>query len=241
MESSPEEAFRSQSGILRAAAVGHVLAAAVPAHACASCPSSAQSGRARMSAAHCIIDRCSTQAQVLGATGRCIGLSPGASCTIRKHSVCSHRPPRSAPPHARPDRAEHMQREQRKCALNPSERHHRHGMQPRDGAPTTFCQPPCCSCWLRARCSHASTCASCPLRSTARGCARGPAPTHCIARRRLRHDRAGQGIHRQRPCAPMLHATSVGAPARHLQHETCASPRRAHVRAASALKIGVRM
>ena len=112
---------------------------------CASCPSSAQSGRARWSAAHCIIDRCSTQAQVRGATGRCIGLSPGASCTIRKHSVCSHQPPRSAPPHARPDRAEHMQRNQRKWALNPSERHHRHEMQPRDGTPTTFCQPPCCS------------------------------------------------------------------------------------------------
>ena len=54
-------------------------------------PPSARSMVSRCSAALCMLGRCSTPSQVLGEVGR---------CTIRKHSACSHRPPRTDPPHA---------------------------------------------------------------------------------------------------------------------------------------------
>ena len=62
-----------------------------------------------------------------------------------KHSGCSHRLPRSAPHMLPPTPAEHMQCELRKSALNSSERHFRHAIQPREHLRTTCCQPPCCS------------------------------------------------------------------------------------------------
>ena len=45
-------------------------------------PPSARSRVSRCSAALCMLGRCSTPSQVLGAIGRCIGLGAGASCTI---------------------------------------------------------------------------------------------------------------------------------------------------------------
>ena len=108
-------------------------------------PPSARSKVSRCSAALCMLGRCSTPSQVLGAVGRCIRLGAGASCTIRKHSACSHRPPRTALHMHPPTPAEHMQCELRKCAFNSSEQHDRHAIQPTEHLPTTCRQPPCCS------------------------------------------------------------------------------------------------
>ena len=112
--------------------------------ACTLCPS-ARSKVSRCSAALCMLGRCSNPSQVLGAVGRCIRLGAGASCTIRKHSACSHRPPRTALHMHPPTPAEHMQCVLRKCAFNSSEQHDRHAIQPTEHLPTTCRQPPCCS------------------------------------------------------------------------------------------------
>ena len=154
-------------------------------------PASARSGVARCSATHCIIGRSSTQCQALGAVGRCIGLAAGASCSIRKHPACSHRPPRRAPSTCTPQ--PHMMQLLACSASCESEIGSRRsdaiGMRcssaaaalPHPGSPHAAAD---------ARCSPqpcANTCTPCPLWSTARGHARAHASMHCIARRRPRH------------------------------------------------------
>ena len=135
---------RPHPASLRAAAAGHMLAAAMPAHA-HHAPSGAQSRASRSSAALCMMACCSTEHQPLGAVGRCIGPAAGASCTIRKHSACSHQPPRSAPPTCTPrPQPSTCSARKRRWALKPSARHHRHAIQLTEGPHTTCCQPPCC-------------------------------------------------------------------------------------------------
>ena len=76
---------------------------------------------------------------------------------------------------------------------------------------------------LAAGCSHTITCASCPLWSSVRGCARGPASMHCMHGKRVRHDRGGREIHRQCSCADLPDAKAFGASPGRLQHETCST------------------
>ena len=76
---------------------------------------------------------------------------------------------------------------------------------------------------LAAGCGHTITCASCPLWSSVRGCARGPASMHCIHGKRVRHDRGGREVHRRCSCADLPDAKAFGASPGRLQHETCST------------------
>ena len=117
----------------------------------------------------------------------------------------------------------------------------RYGIQLGEDSLTTRRQPPMLQPMLGARCSHGGACTSCPLWIAVRGRGRGPASAQCIARKRLRHRRAGREIHRPCCCAYLVDAKAFGAPAGRMQHETCAIASEGPCGSCSVLKIGMPM
>ena len=138
-----------------------------------------------------------------------------------------------------PTPAEHMQCELRKSALNSSERHFRHAIQPREHLRTTCCQPPCCSrCSLLAAAipSHAHHAPSGALSEDVLG-----GPHRCTASMGSERGMT-EVVGRSITNVPVL----ICLMPKHLVHhqgacstKPAALPRRAHVAGASVPKIGM--
>ena len=160
--------------------------------------------------------------------------APGA---IRKHSACSHRPPRTAPHmHPRPQLSTCT------ASCESGRLFPQSSTIVMESSPQITCRP-------HAGSPHAAADARCSLQpwrhmhidAALRGHARGPASAHCIARKRVRHRRAGREIDRPGCCAHLADAKAFGAPAGRMQHETCTIASEGPCGSCSVLKIGMPM